>query len=165
VAFFGDMARVFDVPKSVGQIYGLLYASCEPLSFSDIVDRLEISKGSASQGLQWLRSLGAIKAAGTRRQAPGGRHGAGCANPGRCVAYEPEIGLRKLIGGVLRERLEPLIGQGKKRMKRLRELATLAPDDREKEFQLKRVEQMEAWQRQATLIIPVLKNLLLLRRR
>ena len=47
--FFEETVRLFGVPPSVGQIYGLLYASPEPLSFTDIVERLEISKGSASQ--------------------------------------------------------------------------------------------------------------------
>ena len=58
---FAELVQIFGVPKSVGQIYGVLYATPEPLSFSDIVEQLNISKGSASQGLQLLRSLGAVR--------------------------------------------------------------------------------------------------------
>ena len=63
MAFFAEIVQLFGIPKSVGQIYGLLYASPKPLGFTAIVERLEISKGSASQGLQLLRSLGAINEA------------------------------------------------------------------------------------------------------
>ena len=59
VAFFAEIVQLFGIPKSVGQIYGLLYASYQPLGFTSIVERLEISKGSASQGLHLLRTLGA----------------------------------------------------------------------------------------------------------
>src|SRR5664279_4969913 len=61
--FFDEAGRLFGLPPSVGRIYGLLYGSPKPLSFTDIVEQLEISKGSASQGLQFLNSLGAIRLA------------------------------------------------------------------------------------------------------
>ena len=157
VAFFAEAVQIFGlVPKSVGQIYGLLFASPEPLSFSDIVERLDISKGSASQGLQLLRALGAIKPVSrsyslTVRQSDGAT---------ARDYYEPELGLRRLLGGIIRGRIEPLVGQGRLRMRRLRELAEASVDAAHKEFQLERVEQLETWRRQATLVMPVLKLLL-----
>jgi DNA-binding transcriptional ArsR family regulator len=161
VAFFAEAVQIFGVPKSIGQIYGLLYASPEPLSFSDIVERLEISKGSASQGLQLLRSLGAVKPVSrsyslTVRQSDGAT---------ARDYYEPELGLRRLLGGIIRGRIEPLAGQGRLRMRRLRELAEATADGAHKEFQLERVEQLETWRRQVTLLLPVLKTLLLSPRR
>jgi len=181
VAFFAEVVYALGLPKSVGQIYGLLFASPEPLSFSDIVERLEISNGSASQGLQLLRSLGAINLADAKRQALSGKRAANStdaklyassftlnaddANASRRVAYEPELGLRRLLGGIIRGRIEPLVGQGRARMKNLRELAEAAADGAHKEFQLERVEQLETWRRQATLLLPVLKTLLLSPRR
>ena len=182
VAFFAEAVQIFGlVPKSVGQIYGLLFASPEPLSFSDIVERLDISKGSASQGLQLLRALGAINLAGSLKSTSGisdeakrGRSQikrnleplAPNFNPhsqpevARRDYYEPELGLRRLLGGIIRGRIEPLVGQGRLRMLRLRELAEAAADGAYKEFQLERVEQLETWRRQATLVMPVLKTLL-----
>ena len=68
---FADIVSALGIPKSIGQIYGLLYASATPLSFSDIVERLEISKGSVSQGLQLLRSLGAINVADLKLKQDG----------------------------------------------------------------------------------------------
>ena len=37
---FGEVVEVLGVPYSVGQIYGILFASPRPLNFSDIVERL-----------------------------------------------------------------------------------------------------------------------------
>jgi DNA-binding transcriptional ArsR family regulator len=191
IELFAEVVYALGLPRSVGQIYGLLYASSEPLSFSDIVERLDISKGSASQGLQLLRTLGAINLADAKRQAPGGRREAGAkpnalsltpkagtspsafgplplAGDGdapRRIAYEPELGLRRLLGGIIRGRIEPLAGQGRLRMRRLRELAEATADSAHKEFQLERVEQLETWRRQATLVMPVLKTLLAVPRR
>ncbi len=146
VSFFAEMVQVFGVPRSVGQIYGLLYASPVPLSFSDIVERLDISKGSASQGLQLLRQLGAAQPA---RYGDNSRE-----------YFLPELGLRRLIGGILRGQIEPVVRNGSVRMTRLRDLAADSVEGAHKEFLLERVKQLETWRRQATLIMPVLKSLL-----
>ena len=145
--FFSEVVQVFGVPKSVGQIYGLLYASPEPLSFSDIVERLDISKGSASQGLQLLRSLGAIKVAdATGGEAP------------RRIAYEPELSLRRLVSGVMQERISPLAVAGTDRLGRLRELAESGGGA--SDFYLDRVKQLETWRRRLRTVLPVLSMLL-----
>ena len=60
------------LPKSIGEIYGLLYVTQEALSLDDLVSRLGISKGSTSQGLKMLRKLGAV------REVEGENSVAGC---------------------------------------------------------------------------------------
>jgi len=122
VDFFAETVQVFGVPKSVGQIYGLLFASAEPLSFSNIVEQLTISKGSASQGLQLLRSLGAIHDAGAIKDAERRRREASD-GASRRVTYVPELRLRRLVSGVLGERVAPLATGGQERLARLRTLA------------------------------------------
>jgi len=196
VAFFSEVVQVVGVPKSIGQIYGLLYSSREPLSFSDIVECLEISKGSASQGLQFLRLLGAVKVAEAKQHAVSSKRESGSADakpstlslelyaggveplfanshlhshsqsaaPHR-VTYEPELSLRRLVGGLLRERLDPLLTKGKTRFECLRMAARIAESDAQREFQLGRLERLGTWQRQATLIMPVFKTLLAASRR
>ncbi len=99
VLFFVENVQLFGIPRSVRQIYGLLYASLGSLGFPEIVERLEISKGSASQGLQLLQSLGAIIEADVS-----------CGGSTRGVTYEPELSLRQLVTGVLRERIVPMAG-------------------------------------------------------
>jgi DNA-binding transcriptional regulator GbsR (MarR family) len=49
------------LPRSTGQIYGLLYLSLKPLSLDDIVALLGISKASASTGTRHLTSLRIIR--------------------------------------------------------------------------------------------------------
>jgi hypothetical protein len=218
VGLFADIVSALGIPKSIGQIYGLLYASATPLSFSDIVDRLDISKGSVSQGLQLLRSLGAINVAdlklkalsdkqeadfaeakGEGRSAKGQvRSGKGDANGrmpvdgGRAVVtgerlavdggqetdstslalsswrlasdaprreyFEPELSLRRLVAGVLRERVTPFATTGANRLARLRELAR--PSDYTEKNYLDRVKQLESWRRRLKTVLPVLGALL-----
>ena len=173
------MVQVFGVPKSVGQIYGLLFASPVALSFSDIVERLDISKGSASQGLQWLRSLGAINVAdpvGDESQISNSE--SQIKLRGMRAAYTPELGLRRLVSGLLQERVAPLATTGADRLSKLRELAEqadrmadsahsgadlrrLSSDVRNsKNFHIDRVRQLETWRRRLRTVLPVLSVLL-----
>ncbi len=48
VGFFLETATILGVPKSLAAIYGICFASPEPLSFSDVQERLDISAGSIS---------------------------------------------------------------------------------------------------------------------
>jgi len=146
VEFFAEVVQALGVPRSVGQIYGLLFGSPRALSFTDIVERLDLSKGSASQGLQMLRSLGAVQNVSTDRD--------------RRDLFEPELSLRKLVGGVLHEKVEPLLKGGNTRMQRLRTAAASAPVQAGEKFSQSRVKQLEAWRRQMGLLLPVLKTFL-----
>jgi hypothetical protein len=158
VDFFAEVVQVAGVAKSVGQIYGLLFASPEPLSFSDIVERLQVSKGSASQGLRLLRSLGAINVARppllTQRPQDSGAE----AEMLRRDYYEPELSLRKLVGGVLQERVAPLAATGTDRLTRLREL--VKQSGKNQIFCLNRIKQLETWQRRLKTVLPVLGMML-----
>ncbi len=69
--FFVRMAGILGVPRSVAEIYSLLYASPEAVDFDQIQGRLGMSKGSVSQGLKFLRDQGmvlSLKAPGSRRE-------------------------------------------------------------------------------------------------
>ena len=187
VSFFADVVGVLGVPRSLGQIYGLLFASPRPLSFTDIVGKLDISRGSASQGLKALRELGAIRSAdsrngraeaemeevGDRSSEFGGRRSevqAGANSELRTAIsardgnrrelFEPELGLRNLVGGVLRTKVDPLVRDGVTRLKALRVQAQGAPDMSGRKFALDRVKQIEGWRRQLGLLLPLLKTIL-----
>jgi hypothetical protein len=72
--------------------------------------------------------------------------------------FEPELSLRKLVAGVLRERVTPFATAGTERLARLRELA-----DRENgtgKHYLDRVKQLESWRRRLKTVLPVLGVLL-----
>ena len=61
VDFFVRMMSIMGLPRSVGEIYGLLYFSPSPFQWIKYVQSFEISVGSASQGLKTLRSLKSVK--------------------------------------------------------------------------------------------------------
>ena len=108
IDLFLNAANSFGLPKSYGQIYGLLFCRDHPLAMDEVMELLQISKGSASQGLRSLRQLGAISSVfepGERRE--------------RFVA---EIRLRKLVGGFLREQADPHLDKGVSRLEQIEAL-------------------------------------------
>lgn len=146
---FGAVVDVWGVPHSVGQIYGVLFASPEPLCFSDIVMRLKISKGSASQGIHSLLALRAVKMVSSDRMA-----GLGSTRD----YYEPELALRKLVSGVLRERIAPIAAAGADHFLRLQRLAQI--EEKENPFLVERVGQIETWRKRFKTVLPVINALL-----
>jgi DNA-binding transcriptional regulator GbsR (MarR family) len=87
VALAMRAGQILGLPKSVGAIYGLLYLSPRPLTMEEIMGRLRISLGSASQGLRQLRSFKAVRPV----YVPGARR----------EHFEAEDQFRKLIGSFL----------------------------------------------------------------
>ncbi len=57
----GMLASRLSLSPTVGQIYGLLYMSPEPVSLNEMVEKLGISKGSASVNIRILESWGAVR--------------------------------------------------------------------------------------------------------
>jgi len=51
----------FGLNNIMAQIYAILYLSDKPLSLNDMVERLEISKGSASINIRALERYGAVR--------------------------------------------------------------------------------------------------------
>jgi len=57
----GRLCRRLGLPRTTGQIYGLLFLATTPLSLDDIVELLGVSKASASMGTRQLQAWGAIR--------------------------------------------------------------------------------------------------------
>ena len=148
VAFFVDGVRVLGLPRSIGEIYGLLYISRTPLSLDDLVQRLEISKGSASQGLRMLKNLGAVREADISGSVE------------RRTYYEPAIELKRLVGGFIREQVRPHLESGKTKIRRLTETVTEVEDPAHKKFMIERLERLENWMRSGGRVLPLLQKIL-----
>ena len=58
------LCAILGLPKSIGLIYGAVFVSARPIEAGDICKKLKISRGSVSQGLKFLRELGAIRVEG-----------------------------------------------------------------------------------------------------
>jgi DNA-binding transcriptional regulator GbsR (MarR family) len=131
--------------RSVGQIFGVIYCSPRPLAFGDVAGILDISKGSVSQGLRFLRELGAIKlveVSGDRREL-----------------YAAEIELRSLIAEVLQTRLREPLESGSARLRALTKQLK-ASDEPDREFLNQRLASLQAWHRKALLILPLIQRIL-----
>ena len=145
IDLFVSGATLVGLPKSVGQIYGYLYSVSEPAPMDQIIAELSISKGSASQGLKFLRQLGAVKVQfvlGDRRDH-----------------FIAEVKSKKLMGGFIREKLTPALEDGVDRIAHIRRLMTddgLLDDPMHKDQVLK----LETWQKKLKLTLPVIQKLL-----
>ncbi len=146
VDFFVDGVRVLGLPRSLGEIYGLLFIVAEPLSLDDLVRLLGISKGSASQGLRTLRALGAVRETGKSGE--------------RRTYYEPAVELKRLVGGFIREQVRPHLDSGKEKIRRLQETADRSVDPAEREFFTDRIDRLEAWMKRGGQVLPVLQRIL-----
>jgi len=144
IDFFVALASLLGQPRSVAEIYGLLFISREPLSMVDLIERLALSKGSASQGLRLLRELGAvqlIKTEGDRRDY-----------------YRAETSLKKIVSGYLDRELEEHITGGRRRIDSLQRLRQTLPD--EDGFYRERIARLEQWYRRGSRAVPLLKTFL-----
>jgi DNA-binding transcriptional regulator GbsR (MarR family) len=151
VEIFADLAELFGNPKSYGQIYGLLFASEEPLSMEEIAQRLDISQGSTSQGLRQLEAFGAVVKA---------RH-----NGSRQALYTAKLEMKLLISGFLKERVIPRLESTEARVKALR--ASLSSHSLKSQTQVSslssarfRLDRVAKWHRSARTILPLARKIL-----
>ncbi|MBS0659729.1 MAG: hypothetical protein JSR82_15925 [Verrucomicrobia bacterium] len=140
IDFFVALARALRAPKSLGEIYGLLFASSEPRTFEGIVATLRISRGSASQGLRLLRTFGAVRVvyvAGDRRDH-----------------FVAETELRKLVTGFLSETALPQLEASAGRLDRIAERVPT------KGVLHDRLQKLRSWERVGRQVLPLVGKLL-----
>jgi DNA-binding transcriptional regulator GbsR (MarR family) len=145
VDFFVEAAGLLGVPKSVAVIYGIVFASPEPLSFAAIETRLDISKGSISQGLRILREIGAVKEVS--------------ADTDRVELFTPDLELRKLIARFISSRLQTQLTAGQKRLAAIaRQVPTT--DLAHAELLRQRLKHLTGWHTKARALLPVARTFL-----
>ena len=147
VKFFVDAAELLGVPKSVAAIYGIVFASPEPLSFAAIESRLDISKGSVSHGLRVLREMGAVKEVSIESD--------------RAELFTPDLALRKLVARFLENRLQRQLASGSER---LTSLSQIIPHGRSAEAaELRgRLKSVQTWHNKARSLLPIARTFLAL---
>ena len=145
VAIFSDLADLLGNPRSHGAIYGLLVSSERPLSMDEIIARLEISKGSASQGLRQLEELGAI----SRAREDGERS----------HIYVARIELKPLLAAFLDKRLGPRLTSGVGRLKQVEKLLPSLPSSFRPTARL-RLQRITKWHKRAHAFLPLAQKLL-----
>jgi len=148
---FADLAELFGNPRSYGQIYGLLFASEDPMTMEDIARRLEISQGSTSQGLRQLEAFGAVIKAKN--------------NGSRQSLYSAKLEMKLLISGFLKERVIPRLESTQSRVKDLqRSLSTLPLKSQTQVSSLSsmrfRLARLAKWHRSARTLLPIARKIL-----
>jgi DNA-binding transcriptional ArsR family regulator len=160
VAVFVDLVVLLGLPKSVGEIYGLLFASAEPLTFMEIEQKLGLSKGSVSQGLRALREIGAIHEAEPEDVADEVEDAKVSV---RVARWEAVIELRQLVGALLRDRLTPYLHNQDAHIERaaafLDELSPGADPVRHKVLR-QRLNKLDTWQTRARTFLPLIGKLI-----
>jgi DNA-binding transcriptional regulator GbsR (MarR family) len=140
IDIFVRIARLFGVSKSVGEIYGLLFISTTPVPLDYIRAKLNLSSGSASQGLRLLRTLGAVHAT----YVPGDRRD----------HFLAETGLRKITSGFLREKVVPDLVIQEEQLQRLSSLLDEIPSGSRSHIEA-RIQLLQSWRRQARAVLPI----------
>jgi len=97
-AYFARVADTFNLPRSVAGIYHTLFVAEKELSFTEIVENSRLSKASASTGLKLLKSMLAVEIV----HVPNDRN----------TYYRPELSLRRLAAGFLKQSLLPGLEAG-----------------------------------------------------
>lgn len=139
------------LPRSTGQIYGLLYLAPAPLSLDDIAELLSISKASASTGTRQLAAWQAVKEV----WVPGDRRD----------HYEAVGDLRELLRAGYRNFFQPKFEKSGRKLEGLQ--AALEADHKagaissaEFKFCLQRLEQLGTMQSRVKKILPLAESFL-----
>jgi DNA-binding transcriptional regulator GbsR (MarR family) len=132
-------------PRSVAEIYGLLFISPRPWCLDDLVIQLNISKGSGSEGLTFLKGIGAVRAV----KVPGARR----------QHYTAVAELRKLAGRYLQQEILNHFQDNQARLKRLSGQARGVPDETGRHFQA-RIQTLQVWDQNARMLLPMVLRLL-----
>ena len=145
LAHFVDISRSLGQPRSYAEIYGLLFISPQPLTMGDICERLQISKGSASQGLRFLREIGAVR---TLELADDRR-----------THYEAVAELRRLAGRFLRDKIAPQLAGNETRLARLEDGIGSLPDTH-RNHAASRITMLRSWNKNTRRLLPLVVKLL-----
>lgn len=145
IDFFVRMMSIMGFPRSVGEIYGLLYFSQQPLSMDKIMNRLRISLGSASQGLKSLRSLKAVRTVYIQGE--------------RKDHFVAETEFRRLFSNFIKDEILPHLDSASERISRI-ESHVSGKDKIDQEFYEIRLEKLRRLTKAGKRLLPALSGLL-----
>jgi len=145
IDLFIRSVQVLGLPRSIGEIYGFLFAQAQPQPMDVLIRRLNISVGSASQGLKFLKNIGAVKVTlhpGDRREF-----------------FTAQTELRKLVIGLIKERIQPHLDNGAARIELMLQSARKLPAG-ERAILLKRIEILKNWRSKTSKALPFIVRFL-----
>lgn len=142
-----QLANYFGFSKVMGQLYGALLLSREPLSLDDLMERLSISKANVSMNMRTLEHMGMVRQVWLRGRS------------GRRKYYEAETNFLQIITNIISaremrdvERAISVMEENAQRLSASRPTMT-AEEKHQADLYLARIEQMEAMFKLAQLVI------------
>ncbi len=139
IEMFIKFLKLIGLPKSVGEIYGLLFVTPRPLAMDEIMGRLGLSLGAASQGLKLLRSFGAVRVVYERGD--------------RRDHYVADLELSRFATVFIKEELQPRVETARQRIERMEDsLGELPPEARRTTEE--RIERLKHWLDKGQKILP-----------
>jgi HTH-type transcriptional regulator, glycine betaine synthesis regulator len=145
IEMFINFFRLLGLPKSIGEIYGLLFVSPRPLTMDDLMQRLDISLGAASQGLKTLRSVGAVKAV----YSPGERRD----------HFVADLELSRFAASFIKEQILPKLEMASSRVERM-EAALEDLSEADRQVTRARIKELSRWLDRGRTMLPVALKLL-----
>jgi len=145
IRFFVKVAAALNLPRSIGELFGYLFASENPQPFDEIVSTLGISKGSASQGLKFLVKVGAASVVYIPRD--------------RRTFYIAETSMRQLFGSGLRETIRPHLEGNQPYFESIEELIASDKTEHDASYDYldQRLASLKSWNDKALQLLPLLE--------
>lgn len=140
-AFWVEVADTLGFPRSVGEIYALIFLTAAPLNADDIVEKTGISRSGVGQTLKTLADIGAIRPS-TGMQS-------------RKDHYELQTDLGVLVRLFLNSRVLPRLDELNRRRTALNERAKKSGP----EHLAARLDKLERWRGKTKPLVAILKSL------
>ena len=145
IGLFVQISRMMGQPRSYAELYAVLFLSPEPLTMDELFERLGISRGSACQGLGFLRKAGAIRMV---------------LIPGRRPShYEAVAELRQLVAGFLRDQVLPQVEESQSRLNQIVEMVGQLPT-KDRAHVSSRVSMLRSWGKRTRQFLPLVVRLM-----
>ena len=136
------LCSILGLPKSIGLIYGAVFVAREPMEAGQICRKLKISRGSVSQGLKFLKELGAIRSEGL--------------NGSRAEHFVAEDHLRKAVETFVTKKIGPAFDELGEEVVRLEKDPNLNLPQELRE----KLETIRRWHSHGQLLLPLVTGLL-----
>jgi hypothetical protein len=79
---------------------------------------------------------------------------------GRRVYYEPDVELKQLVGGFIKEQVRPHLASGEEKLANLKAIVREMPGDAKSDFYAGRLERLGRWSKRSRILLPIIQKFL-----
>lgn len=143
----GRSAQRLGLPRSLGQIYAVLYLSPRPMSLHDVMHALQISKGNASMGVRQLKAWGALEQVWVRGD--------------RRDYYQANPDFRAVLRHLLQIHIKPRLESTSRQLEEMQRLISQrAAGSQESAFIRQRLRQLHTFELKVRKLLPLAEKIL-----